>query len=100
VPKLTAAQLEAIDLYQKLASELAIDIEFERGDMSYANSHVTLHARTKFEDWPEPERRRYLLRLWLRMDEGRRPLIPEFAREIARGITVDGVEPVAVLEAC
>ena len=99
VPKLTPLQLEAIALYQKLAAELAIDIEFQRGDMSYANSHVTLHARSSFEDWPEPERRRHLVRLWMRMEEGRRPLVPEFAREIARGIIVAGVTPNAALEA-
>jgi hypothetical protein len=67
--------------------------------MSYANSHVTLHGRTQFEDWPEPERRRYLVRLWLRVNEGRRPLIPAFAKEIARGIAVEGVEPNLALDA-
>jgi hypothetical protein len=65
--------------------------------MSYANSHVTLHARSRFEDWPEADRRRHLIRLWLRLDEGKRPLIPELAREIARGIILPGVEPVASL---
>jgi hypothetical protein len=29
------------------------------------SNHVVLHARTAYEDWPEPERKRHLLRLWL-----------------------------------
>lgn len=99
VPPLTPAQLEAIEFYQKLASELSIDIEFERGDMSYSNSHITLHSRTKFEDWPEPERRRHLVRLWMRVEEGKRPLIPELEKEIERGIFLPGVELNAALEA-
>ena len=35
------------------------------GDMQWAHNHTMLHYRTAFEDWPEPERRRHLLRLWL-----------------------------------
>jgi hypothetical protein len=37
-----------------------------------------LHDRTAFEDWPEPERRRHLLRLWLACP-GARELPPAFA---------------------
>jgi hypothetical protein len=97
VPKLTDDQAEAIEFYQDLAAELAIDIQFERGDFEYAQSHVTLHMRTAFEDWPEPERKRHLLRLWMSAD-GARPLVPEIKQEIDRGITVEGVELTAPLE--
>ncbi|MDX1485503.1 MAG: TauD/TfdA family dioxygenase [Alphaproteobacteria bacterium] len=96
VPDLTDVQREAIAYFQELAPELAIDIAFEPGDFEYAQSHVTLHARTAFEDWPEPERRRHLFRLWMSAD-GARPLVPEIAEEIERGITVEGVEPSAPL---
>lgn len=98
VPKLTPVQVEAIKVYQELANELAIDVDFERGDMEYAQSHVTLHSRTAFEDWPEQDRRRHLLRLWMSAD-GERPLVPEVSREIERGITVEGVKLTAPLEA-
>jgi hypothetical protein len=98
VTKLTSTQLEAIQFYQEMAKELAIDVDFERGDMSYAQSHVTLHARTSFEDWPEPERRRHLLRLWMSVN-GERPLVPEVSIEIQRGITVEGARLTAPLEA-
>ena len=33
--------------------------------MQFLNSYLTLHSRSEFEDYPEPERRRHLLRLWL-----------------------------------
>jgi hypothetical protein len=45
---------------------------FEPGDMQFLNNHITYHARTGFEDWPEPERRRHLLRLWLAPPNSRR----------------------------
>lgn len=98
VPALTPIQLEAMQFYQQVARELAIDIDFERGDMSYAQSHVTLHSRTSFEDWPEPERKRHLLRLWMRAEENKRPLVPEVALEVRRGITLEGVELTVPLE--
>ena len=31
---------------------------------------MTLHSRTSFEDWPDPARRRHLLRLWLALPQG------------------------------
>jgi hypothetical protein len=36
-------------------------------------SGLILHSRTEFEDYPEPERRRHMIRLWLTFHE-RRPL--------------------------
>jgi len=35
------------------------------GDMQILNNHVTLHARTEFEDYDDPVRKRCLFRLWL-----------------------------------
>ena len=46
-------------------------MEYHEGDIQILHNHVMLHSRRGFEDWPEPERRRHLLRLWLRDDEGR-----------------------------
>jgi hypothetical protein len=98
VPKMTPDQIEAIEVYQDIANELALDINFELGDMSFAQSHVTLHSRTVFEDWPEAGRKRHLLRLWLSVG-GERPLVPEVAREIERGVTVQGVTTKVPLDA-
>lgn len=61
-----------------LSEEVRLDMWLERGDIQFVNNYVLLHWRTGFEDWPEPERRRCLLRLWLNTREPR-PLAPEFA---------------------
>jgi len=36
--------------------------------MQFISNCTIVHARTGFEDWPEPERRRHLLRLWLSLE--------------------------------
>jgi alpha-ketoglutarate-dependent taurine dioxygenase len=44
-------------------------MDLREGDMQFLNNHVVLHSRTAFEDYPEEERRRHLLRLWIAADE-------------------------------
>lgn len=80
VPPLTARQVEALDLFDSLANDpaLYLNMEFRRGDVQLVHNHTLLHDRTAFEDWPEPERRRHLLRLWLAPPQAR-PLPPVFA---------------------
>jgi hypothetical protein len=67
VPRLTQNQKDALDLCQDLAlnEEFRLDMQFERGDIQLLNNHVTVHSRTDYEDWPEPERRRHLVRMLL-----------------------------------
>lgn len=67
VPPLTDAQDEALRLYEWTAnrSDLCIDMDFRPGDMQWIRNAVVLHKRTAYEDWPDPVRRRHLLRLWL-----------------------------------
>ena len=38
---------------------------FEPGDIQLLSNHTVIHARTDYEDYDEPERKRHLLRLWL-----------------------------------
>lgn len=89
VPKFTAAQHEAMDMYKALAEELAFEVEFQMGDVFFMLQHVTLYSRTAFEDWPEPERKRHALRLWL-TTHGARPLPEEFVTQ-KTGVQVPGV---------
>ena len=96
VPKFTDAQIEAMDLFKSLAPELAMDIDLGQGDMTFVLNHVILHSRTAFEDWPEPERKRHALRLWL-TTHGARPLPPDFAYQ-RNGIRVAGTVPHAPLD--
>jgi len=97
VPELTAAQKEAIAMYNDLASEFAMNVDFEPGDMQIVNNYVALHARSAYEDWPEPERRRHLLRLWMSFD-GAHPLHPDIVRD-NQGIVEEGTVLHAPLEA-
>ena len=53
--------------------DLRLDMMLERGDMQFINNYTTLHARTEFIDYPEPERRRWMVRLWLHSFGLRRP---------------------------
>jgi hypothetical protein len=65
IPKLTAAQDEALDLLAEVAEELCFEMELQAGDIQLLNNHVTYHARTAFEDDEAAGRDRLLFRLWL-----------------------------------
>jgi hypothetical protein len=99
VPKFTDVQREAIEVYRQTVDEVALDIGFSRGDIQFLNNFVTLHTRREYQDWPEPERKRHLLRLWLYDPQGRP--IPKAQREgrFGSGVNVKGVQRVAPLEA-
>ncbi|MGJ7611230.1 MULTISPECIES: TauD/TfdA family dioxygenase [unclassified Variovorax] len=87
----TNAQVEAMDLFDELAGskDLCFDFEMEPGDMQLLNNHVTVHSRTAFEDYEEEDKKRHLLRLWLRTDV--RPLAPAFAERFGPGTARMGV---------
>ena len=93
-PKLTARQVEALDYLDATTSDPAfrLSMMFEPGDIQFVNNHVTYHARTHFEDWPEPERKRHLLRLWLAMPNSRAlaPAYAPFYRETRAGAVRGG----------
>jgi hypothetical protein len=106
-PRLSPQQVEALDLFDALANDpkLNIFIGFQPGDVQLVHNHTLLHDRTGFENWPEPERHRHLLRLWLAAD-GARPLPPVFAQRYGTvtvgdrgGIIVKGTRLHAPLEA-
>lgn len=73
VPRLTRQQIAALDLLDSLADDprLHLKMDFEPGDIQLLHNHQILHDRTDFDDWPEPERKRHLLRLWLCPPDGR-----------------------------
>ena len=66
-PRFSPDDVAAIDMVHDLAAsdEFRLDMEFQRGDIQILNNHAILHSRTEYKDWPEPERRRHLLRLLL-----------------------------------
>lgn len=105
-PRLTAVQREALDLFDALAEDPALNMEMRLapGDMQFVHNHTMLHDRTGFEDWPQPEQRRHLLRLWLAVP-GARPLPTVFAQRYGSvtigdrgGIVVPGTRPCVTFE--
>ena len=46
-------------------------MNLEPGDMQFVYNHSQLHDRTGFTDWPDPTKRRHLLRLWLSIAKDR-----------------------------
>jgi hypothetical protein len=66
-PKLTPPQWDALELYEEIANDpaLYLDMSFVPGDIQWLKNAVILHKRTEYEDWPDAQRKRHLLRLWL-----------------------------------
>ena len=106
-PRHTPELVEALDMFDSLANDPALNtfMEFKPGDVQLVHNHTMLHDRTGFEDWPEPERRRHLLRLWLAAERAR-PLPEIFAQRYGTvtigdrgGIIVRGTRLQAPLQA-
>ncbi|MDA1090746.1 MAG: TauD/TfdA family dioxygenase [Proteobacteria bacterium] len=83
---LNGLALAAVNKVAELAQdpEFRLDLTFRQGDIQILNNYLILHARGGFEDHPEPERRRNLLRLWSNLHNGRK-LAPEFANRLNTG---------------
>ena len=84
---LSPQQIEALDLFDELANDpqLHLMMELQPGDIQLVHNHTILHDRTAFEDFPEPERKRHLLRLWLAPENARG--LPEVFAERFGSIT-------------
>ena len=91
---LPAKQLEAFMLIDELANDkrFHFGMMFEPGDIQLLNNHVTYHARTEFEDFPEEDRKRHLLRMWLSMPNTRAlsPLMSAIYQEQSAGVVRGG----------
>jgi len=105
--RLTRAQVEAMDLLDQLVNDpqIHLSMAFLPGDMQFLHNHQILHSRNDFENWPEPERHRHLLRLWL-APAAARPLPEIFAPRYGSvapggrgGIVVSGTKLKVPLEA-
>ena len=104
--RLTPDHVAALDMFDTLADdpELHFRMRLEPGDMQFVYNHAQLHDRTAFTDWPQPDRRRHLMRLWLALP-GDRDLPPCFAERYGSievgnrgGIIVPGATLTAPLD--
>ena len=70
---LSAAQRTALDTFDEFLRrpEFRVEFDLKPGDMYFINNRWILHNRTAFEDYPELERRRHLVRLWLQAEASR-----------------------------
>jgi hypothetical protein len=48
-----------------------LELWLEPGQIQFLNNRVVVHGRTAYEDHDEPERRRHLVRLWVRAGDRR-----------------------------
>jgi hypothetical protein len=86
--KYDALETAALEYMDALTNDedMRLDMMLDQGDMQFINNYTTLHARTAFEDFPEPEKRRHMVRLWLKAFGKRRVVDPEIFKDY------DGVE--------
>jgi len=79
--------IEALNLFDQVAADPENRLAFflERGDMIVINNYTVMHARTRFTNFPEPERQRRLVRLWFDA-EGFRDVPREFNLFAENGI--------------
>ena len=80
-PRITPRMREALDLLDALSNDPSMHflMALRPGDVQLVHNHTLLHDRTAFEDWPQAQRRRHLLRLWL-APLNARALAPVFAQ--------------------
>lgn len=70
-----AAALEAFELFNTAAgrTDLLYRQMLEPGDLQFLNNRTVMHGRTEFEDFDEIERKRMMLRVWLKMPDWPEP---------------------------
>ncbi|KAF2685827.1 Clavaminate synthase-like protein [Lentithecium fluviatile CBS 122367] len=88
IPPITEAQAEALDALHFLAEKYAVPLDFQKGDIQFANNLSIFHARDGFRNTPEQQR--HLVRLWLRDEELAWKLPKELKERMAK--VFEGVE--------
>jgi hypothetical protein len=95
VPQLTPERWRALETLDSVLRrpDLMYEMYLQPGDVQILNNHVTLHSRTEFEDFPEPDRKRTLFRLWLAPPDS--PRLPDSwlpaYRSVAAGTIRGGI---------
>jgi hypothetical protein len=64
-----AAVAAMLDIFED--DRLSIDFDLEPGQIQFVHNRALGHSRTAFVDYADPDRKRHLVRLWMR-DHGRR----------------------------
>jgi len=96
VSALSQDQIRALDALDAAlaSSKNCFEFQMKPGDILVANNYNIMHARTAFEDWPEPAPGRLMLRIWGTLRRNRRAIPPpyrqtrEFAESQARRVSL------------
>ena len=70
-------EIDAIDTFRATSRLLQFETRLEPGEASFLNNYTVMHARSEFDDWEEPEKKRLMLRLWLDVEHNARPVVRE-----------------------
>jgi hypothetical protein len=73
----TPQEIDAIDTFRRTAEALRFETRLAPGEASFVNNYAIMHARSEFDDWAEPEKKRLMLRLWLDVELNARPVVPQ-----------------------
>ncbi len=86
-PPLTPIQHRALDALDAVLNDPVHVHTFRMrpGDIQIASNYSVLHSRTTFEEHPESEHKRHMLRIWATLRRNRRPIPPPYrdTREFA-----------------
>ena len=84
---LTDEEIAALNMFDAVATapENRLAFFLERGDMIVINNYTVMHARTSFKNYPEPERKRHLVRLWMDRPDFR-DIPPEYIFHEVNGV--------------
>lgn len=79
---------EAMDYLNEFFArdENVLTFMLERGDMVFWHNFTIVHSRTHFEDDDDPTYKRLLLRLWLTVPKGGRPMVPVYYRDLVAAL--------------
>jgi len=106
IPPLSPQQEEAMKVLDDTCLRLSLHMVLDPGDIQFLSNMHVFHARTAYKDFPPPEPRRHLMRLWLSVPEGdgeiaggwRLPFL-DSTWEKRGGIQVNDTRPHAPLDA-
>ena len=67
---LSKEQNEALDIFDKIIHDenLAITYDLQQSDMVFFNNDRVMHGRTSFEDFEDIEKKRLMIRAWIKDD--------------------------------
>ena len=65
---LSEEQIEALDIFDKIIHDenLAITYDLQQNDMVFFNNDRVMHGRTSFEDFEDIEKKRLMIRAWIK----------------------------------